>query len=109
MIHICSCCYVSDLVMVVKKKTPKVEAVALDGVQLKSLTGKRQKYTFSGCAEVTCNISRFLSDSLSVEGDSRSTELAQVLKDSLSSSDPVEQIQLISKVGLHRIHLKDLH
>ncbi len=40
MIHICSCCYVSDLVMVVKKKTPKVEAVALDDVQLKSLTGK---------------------------------------------------------------------
>ncbi|XP_051772571.1 thyroid adenoma-associated protein isoform X1 [Ctenopharyngodon idella] len=62
--------------MVVKKKTPKVEAVALDDVKLKSLT-----------------------DSLSVEGDSRSIELAQVLKDSLSSSDPVEQIQLISKAG----------
>ncbi len=44
-----------------------------------------------------------------MEGDSRSTELAQVLKDSLSSSDPVEQIQLISKVGLRHIHLKDLH
>uniref|UniRef100_A0A8C2JJ18 tRNA (32-2'-O)-methyltransferase regulator THADA n=1 Tax=Cyprinus carpio TaxID=7962 RepID=A0A8C2JJ18_CYPCA len=76
MIHICSCCYVSDLVMVVKKKTPKVEAVALDDVKLKSLT-----------------------DSLSVDGDSSSTELAGVLKDSLSSSDPVEQIQLISKAG----------
>ncbi|ROI98695.1 Thyroid adenoma-associated protein [Anabarilius grahami] len=62
--------------MVVKKKTPKVEAVALDDVKLKSLT-----------------------DSLSVEGDSRSIELAQVLKHSLSSSDPVEQIQLISKAG----------
>uniref|UniRef100_A0A9J7ZWM5 tRNA (32-2'-O)-methyltransferase regulator THADA n=1 Tax=Cyprinus carpio carpio TaxID=630221 RepID=A0A9J7ZWM5_CYPCA len=62
--------------MVVKKKTPKVEAVALDDVKLKSLT-----------------------DSLSVDGDSSSTELAGVLKDSLSSSDPVEQIQLISKAG----------
>ncbi|XP_016355970.1 thyroid adenoma-associated protein [Sinocyclocheilus anshuiensis] len=72
-----SCCYVSDLVMVVKKKAPKVEAVAVDDVKLKSLT-----------------------DSLSVEGDSRSTELARVLKDSLSSSDPVEQIQLISKAGV---------
>uniref|UniRef100_A0A673FVR5 THADA armadillo repeat containing n=1 Tax=Sinocyclocheilus rhinocerous TaxID=307959 RepID=A0A673FVR5_9TELE len=60
--------------MVVKKKAPKVEAEALDDVKLKSLT-----------------------DSLSVDGDSRSTELAQVLKNSLSSSDPVEQIQLISK------------
>lgn len=40
MIHICSCCYVSDLVMVVKKKAPKVEAVALDDVKLKSLTGE---------------------------------------------------------------------
>lgn len=38
-----------------------------------------------------------------MEGDSRSIELAQVLKDSLSSSDPVEQIQLISKVGLHHM------
>lgn len=45
----------------------------------------------------------FLPDSLSVEGDSRSIELAQVLKQSLSSSDPVEQIQLISKVGLHHM------
>uniref|UniRef100_A0A671MCS0 tRNA (32-2'-O)-methyltransferase regulator THADA n=2 Tax=Sinocyclocheilus anshuiensis TaxID=1608454 RepID=A0A671MCS0_9TELE len=63
--------------MVVKKKAPKVEAVAVDDVKLKSLT-----------------------DSLSVEGDSRSTELARVLKDSLSSSDPVEQIQLISKAGV---------
>uniref|UniRef100_A0A672QAP7 tRNA (32-2'-O)-methyltransferase regulator THADA n=2 Tax=Sinocyclocheilus grahami TaxID=75366 RepID=A0A672QAP7_SINGR len=63
--------------MVVKKKAPKVEAVALDDVKLKSLT-----------------------DSLSVEGDSRSTELARVLKDSLLSSDPVEQIQLISKAGV---------
>ncbi|XP_043112091.1 thyroid adenoma-associated protein isoform X3 [Puntigrus tetrazona] len=62
--------------MVAKKKAPKVEAVALNDVQLRSLT-----------------------DSLSVEGDSRSAELAQVLKDSLSSSDPVEQIQLISKAG----------
>lgn len=108
MIHICSCCYVSDLVMVVKKKAPKVEAVALDDVKLKSLTGEWKKSPLSGCAYVTCNISRFLPDSLSVDGDSSSTELAGVLKDSLSSSDPVEQIQLISKVGLHHIHLKDL-
>ncbi|RXN24870.1 thyroid adenoma-associated [Labeo rohita] len=70
--------------MVVKKKTPKVEAVALDDVKLKSLT-----------------------DSLSVEGDSRATELAQVLKDSLSSSDPVEQIQLISKAGFLLEQLKE--
>jgi len=53
-----------------------------------------------------CNISLcfLLPDSLSVEGDSRLIELAQVLKDSLSSPDPVEQIQLISKVGLYHIH-----
>ncbi|KAL0177482.1 hypothetical protein M9458_026376, partial [Cirrhinus mrigala] len=70
--------------MVVKKKTPKVEAVALDDVKLKSLQ-----------------------DSLSVEGDSRSTELAEVLKDSLSSSDPVEQIQLISKAGFLLERLKE--
>ncbi|XP_067277498.1 thyroid adenoma-associated protein isoform X2 [Pseudorasbora parva] len=63
-------------IMVVKKKTPKVEAVVLDDDKLKSLT-----------------------DSLSVEGDRRSIALARVLKDSLSSSDPVEQIQLISKAG----------
>ncbi|XP_056128449.1 thyroid adenoma-associated protein isoform X2 [Rhinichthys klamathensis goyatoka] len=70
--------------MVVKKKTPKVEAVVLDYVKLKSLT-----------------------DSLSVEGDSRSIELAQVLKDSLSSPDPVEQIQLISKAGVMLEQLRE--
>ncbi|XP_016329319.1 thyroid adenoma-associated protein isoform X2 [Sinocyclocheilus anshuiensis] len=62
--------------MVVKKTAPEVEAVALHDVKQKSLT-----------------------DSLSVDGDSRSTEPAQVLRNSLSSSDPVEQIQLISKAG----------
>lgn len=40
MILICSCFYVPELVMVVKKKTPKVEAVVLDDVKLKSLTGE---------------------------------------------------------------------
>ncbi|XP_065153382.1 tRNA (32-2'-O)-methyltransferase regulator THADA-like isoform X2 [Paramisgurnus dabryanus] len=38
-------------------------------------------------------------DALSVVGDRTSTHFAQVLKDSLSSSEPVEQIQLISKAG----------
>jgi len=42
MILICSCFYAPELtsVMVVKKKTPKVEAVVLDDVKLKSLTGE---------------------------------------------------------------------
>lgn len=62
--------------MVVKKKVPKVQAVVLDDARLRSLM-----------------------DSLSVVGDSAFTQLAQVLKDSLSSSEPVEQIQLISKAG----------
>ncbi|XP_051504268.1 thyroid adenoma-associated protein homolog isoform X2 [Myxocyprinus asiaticus] len=62
--------------MVAKKKAPKVETVALDDVKLKSLR-----------------------DALSVPGDIGSTQLAQVLKDSLSSSDPVEQIQFVSKAG----------
>ncbi|XP_065153408.1 thyroid adenoma-associated protein isoform X1 [Paramisgurnus dabryanus] len=62
--------------MVVKKKVPKVQAIVLDDARLKSLM-----------------------DALSVVGDRTSTHLAQVLKDSLSSSEPVEQIQLISKAG----------
>ncbi|XP_057197470.1 thyroid adenoma-associated protein isoform X2 [Triplophysa rosa] len=62
--------------MVVKKKVPKVQAVVLDDAKLKSLM-----------------------ECLSVVGDSAATQLAQVLKDSLSSSEPVEQIQLISKAG----------
>lgn len=70
--------------MVVKKKAPKVEAFVLDDVKLKSLT-----------------------DSLSMEGDCKSTELAQLLKDSLSSFDPVEQIQLISKAGCMLEQLKE--
>lgn len=39
--------------------------------------------------------------------DSASTQLAQVLKHSLSSSEPVEQIQLISKVRvyLHQVYV----
>lgn len=40
MMLFCICFYVPELVMVVKKKTPKVEAVVLDDVKLKSLTGE---------------------------------------------------------------------
>lgn len=41
MILICGYFFVPGLVsMVLKKKTPKVEAVALDDVKLKSLTGE---------------------------------------------------------------------
>ncbi|XP_072533812.1 thyroid adenoma-associated protein [Salminus brasiliensis] len=62
--------------MVVKKKTPKVEAVALDSAKLESLRA-----------------------SLSVDGDNGSRQLAQTLKDCLASTDPVQQIQLVSKTG----------
>uniref|UniRef100_A0A3B1JJ00 THADA armadillo repeat containing n=1 Tax=Astyanax mexicanus TaxID=7994 RepID=A0A3B1JJ00_ASTMX len=62
--------------MVVKKKAPKVEAVALDTAKLESLNA-----------------------SLSVDGDSDSRQLAQTLKDCLASTDPVQQIQLVSKTG----------
>ncbi|XP_030626930.1 thyroid adenoma-associated protein [Chanos chanos] len=62
--------------MVVKKKTPKVEALTLDSAELERLR-----------------------ISLSVAGDDRSTQLAQTLKDCLGSSDPVHQVQLISKAG----------
>ncbi|XP_049337727.1 thyroid adenoma-associated protein isoform X1 [Astyanax mexicanus] len=62
--------------MVVKKKAPKVEALALDTAKLESLNA-----------------------SLSVDGDSDSRQLAQTLKDCLASTDPVQQIQLVSKTG----------
>lgn len=55
----CICFYVPELVMVVKKKTPKVEAVVLDDVKLKSLTGEWQISTFSGCV-VVANAYSFL-------------------------------------------------
>ncbi|KAL6487447.1 hypothetical protein MHYP_G00040730 [Metynnis hypsauchen] len=62
--------------MVVKKKAPKVEAMAFDSAKLESLRA-----------------------SLSVDGDSGSRQLAQTLKDCLASTDPVQQIQLVSKTG----------
>ncbi|XP_027005873.2 thyroid adenoma-associated protein isoform X1 [Tachysurus fulvidraco] len=62
--------------MVVKKKAPRVEAVLLESCELKSLT-----------------------TSLSVDGDDDSKELAQVLKECLTSTDPVQQVQLVSKAG----------
>ncbi|GAA6110447.1 thyroid adenoma-associated protein isoform X1 [Tachysurus ichikawai] len=62
--------------MVVKKKAPRVEAVLLESFELKSLT-----------------------TSLSVDGDDDSKELAQVLKECLTSTDPVQQVQLVSKAG----------
>ncbi|XP_060781574.1 thyroid adenoma-associated protein isoform X2 [Neoarius graeffei] len=63
-------------IMVVKKKAPRVEAVVLDSAELKSLT-----------------------TSLSVNGDDDSRELAHVLTVCLTSTDPVEQVQLVSKAG----------
>ncbi|KAF7710664.1 hypothetical protein HF521_009536 [Silurus meridionalis] len=62
--------------MVVKKKVPKVEPVVLDISELKSLI-----------------------KSLSVDGEDKSRELAQVLKVCLTSMDPVQQVQLVSKAG----------
>ncbi|XP_066534782.1 thyroid adenoma-associated protein isoform X2 [Hoplias malabaricus] len=62
--------------MVVKKKAPKVEAVALDSAKMEKLRA-----------------------SLSVNGDHGSRKLAQTLKDCLASTDPVYQIQLVSKMG----------
>ncbi|KAI5606893.1 thyroid adenoma-associated protein [Silurus asotus] len=62
--------------MVVKKKVPKVEPVVLDISELKSLI-----------------------KSLSVDGKDESRELAQVLKVCLTSMDPVQQVQLVSKAG----------
>ncbi|TRY88732.1 hypothetical protein DNTS_029669, partial [Danionella cerebrum] len=67
--------------MVVRKKTPKVEALVLDDDKLNSLTGQMKE------------------NSLSVEGNPKTTEMAEILKTFIRSSDPVEQIQLISKAG----------
>ncbi|XP_063047806.1 thyroid adenoma-associated protein [Engraulis encrasicolus] len=62
--------------MVVKKKTPKVEAVVLDDAKLERLQ-----------------------NSLAAEGDDTARELAQELLACLASTDPVQQIQLIKKAG----------
>ncbi|XP_062851967.1 thyroid adenoma-associated protein [Trichomycterus rosablanca] len=70
--------------MVVKKKTPKVETLVLEKTELDKLTG-----------------------SLSVEGDNESSKLAQVLKVCLASTDPVQQIQLVSKAGSMLEHLNE--
>ncbi|KAI4888638.1 hypothetical protein NFI96_027081, partial [Prochilodus magdalenae] len=74
------------LVMVVKKKAPKVEAITLDSAKLESLRA-----------------------SLSVDGDNGSRQLAQMLKDCLASADAVQQIQLVSKAGSMLEHLEDLN
>ncbi|KAK7901513.1 hypothetical protein WMY93_018282 [Mugilogobius chulae] len=63
--------------MVVKKKTPKVEAVVLDGEKLATLIA-----------------------SLSIdEGENEVQSLAQTLQSCLELTDPVQQIQLVKKAG----------
>ncbi|XP_035387280.1 thyroid adenoma-associated protein isoform X1 [Electrophorus electricus] len=70
--------------MVVKKKAPTVDVLALDSARLESLVA-----------------------SLSVDGDDSSRHLAQMLKDCLASTDPVQQIQWISKAGSMLEHLRE--
>ncbi|XP_053476778.1 thyroid adenoma-associated protein [Ictalurus furcatus] len=70
--------------MVVKKKVARVEAVVLDSAELKCLT-----------------------TSLSVDGDDDTRELAQVLKVCLTSTDPVQQVQLVSKAGSMLEHVTE--
>ncbi|XP_026211398.1 thyroid adenoma-associated protein [Anabas testudineus] len=63
--------------MVVKKKTPRVEAVALDEENLRKLI-----------------------ESLSVnDGEDGIRQVAQTLQSFLESADPVQQIQLVKKAG----------
>ncbi|XP_053357978.1 thyroid adenoma-associated protein [Clarias gariepinus] len=68
--------------MVLKKKAPRVEPVVLDSVELKILT-----------------------TSLSVDGHDDSRKLAQVLNACLTSIDPVQQVQLVSKAGSMLEHM----
>ncbi|MCI4376608.1 hypothetical protein PGIGA_G00190450 [Pangasianodon gigas] len=67
-----------------KKKAPRVEAVLLDSTELKSLIS-----------------------SLSVDGGDDSVKLAQVLKVCLTSTDPVQQLQLVSKAGSMLEHVTE--
>uniref|UniRef100_A0AAY4DDB0 tRNA (32-2'-O)-methyltransferase regulator THADA n=1 Tax=Denticeps clupeoides TaxID=299321 RepID=A0AAY4DDB0_9TELE len=62
--------------MVVKKKTAKIEAVILDSAKLESVR-----------------------TSLTADGDAEVQQLAQTVLESLSLSDPVQQIQLVKKAG----------